>query len=267
MRQTKIIFGIMTSALLFPHIGSAAIITVESGGWLFAAPHMGPAAVDCAYLQCPWMPFSIWLDPGMIAATGIDLLATKKHDERTIDAADAVEKLKASLEGCSKGGASDGEDTSGDAALAATYTPQINVDQSNKDLFDATRDALNEYLFETAAGDIKSGCTQSDKDCATARQSEWLLASVTLASATADKVLDQTFKNGKLEGHFQSLAAGFNSEKTPMGLYNQMANIVLDTHRQINDANALLGRDLEAQGLRAVRETGPVLLDGSKTEE
>ena len=63
------------------------------------------------------------------------------------------------------------------------------------------------------------------------------------------------------------MAASFNAQKSPTQLYNAMAGIVLDTHRQINEANALLGRDLEAQGLRTARETGTVLFTRSEMEE
>ena len=74
--------------------------------------------------------------------------------------------------------------------------------------------------------------------------------------------------NTTLTAHFQKLAANFNSQTSPTGLYNRMADIVLDTHRQVNDANALLGRDLEASGLRVINETGPALLTNpTETEE
>ena len=46
-----------------------------------------------------------------------------------------------------------------------------------------------------------------------------------------------------------------------------MAQIVLDTHAHINDANALMGRDLEATGLLGAYETGAVLLNQEETEE
>ena len=51
-------------------------------------------------------------------------------------------------------------------------------------------------------------------------------------------------------------------------MYGAMAEIVLDTHRQMNEANALLGRDLEDQGLRAAHESGPVFFPRpDETEE
>ena len=184
--------------------------------------------------------------------------------------------------------------------MASVYTAdhimsviEVSENKNPQTLFNSVRQAVQEYVFETTAPDIKGECAQSDKDCAIARQNEWLLASVTLASATADKVLDQTAKKNvqdarteaekseddqekeqasggggtSLTGHFSSLAANFNAAKSPMDLYNAMANIVLDTHRQANDANALMGRDLEATGLRVINETGPESLTEETGEE
>lgn len=243
---------------------------------------------------------TIWLDPGMIAVTALDYGSSLTFAKRTIDASDAIKKLKKALGDSEdkKGGSSGGGGTSGDTSLATAYTTdmimtQIEVKQNPDKVFDNTRQAIQDYLFETTAPDIKGSCDLDDRSCAIQRQNEWLLASVTLASATADKVLAQTSKSktedklnestsddkskqksktksaGKttLTAHFKALAANFNKQTSPMGLYNRMADIVLDTHRHINDANALLGRDLEMTGLRVINETGAVLLDGSETEE
>ena len=255
-----------------------------------------------------WVPFCspigahVWIDPAMTIATGIDYMATKDHQEKTVDAKDAISQLEEALEGGSGGGSCGGGSTSGDTSTATVYTAdmilaQIEVTKGNAGtMFENTRDAVKEYLFETPSPDIKGECTQSDKDCAEQRQAEWLLASVALASATADKVLDQTAKQNVQDGqtqaekpedkqgegdtqtkgggattltaHFNELASNFNAQTSPTGLYNRMADIVLDTHRQVNDANALMGRDLEAQGLRVVVESGPVLLtEEAETEE
>lgn len=267
--------------------------------------HLCADLVSCtAATALPDVPYivTIWFDPGMLAATLLENGVTALQGDRTIDAADAIKKLEEALKGGSRGGDKGSGDTSGDDTEATVYTPdmilsQIEVKNIEADkMFENTRNAIKDYVFETASSDIKGDCSQSDKDCAVARQNEWLLASVTLASATSDKVLDQTakknVKDGKteaekseeeksegdtqttgggettLKGHFKKLESDFNSATSPMDLYNQMAKIVLDTHRQVNDANALLGRDLEAQGLRVIVETGPVLLDKTeKTEE
>ena len=245
--------------------------------------------------------FTIWLDPGMIAATALDYGASLMQGDRTIDAKDAIKKLEEALEGGSGGGTSGGQGTSEDTTSAATYTPDMIVTQfdvkkvSAETMFENTRQAVQDYLFETAAADVKGDCDLDDKSCATQRQNTWLLASVTLASATADKVLDKTAKSKVKDGqtpaeqsedeknsnsknestgggmttltaHFKKLASNFNKQTSPTGLYNRMADIVLDTHRQINDANALFGRDLEAQGLRVINEEGPTLHDGSNEE-
>ena len=264
------------------------------------------SGVECAKVDLPGY-ISIWFDYGMLAATLLDNAAVYFQGDRTIDAADAIEQLEEALSGSgesgsggSSGGGSGGG-SSGDSSDANAYAAdnimhiiEVSEGKQGQTLFDNVRTAVKEYLFETSASDIKGDCGQSDRDCAVERQNEWLLASVTLASASADKVLDKTAKKntkeGKTEaeksedetgdtkgtgggstsltGHFSSLASSFNSQTTPMGLYNAMASIVLDTHRQANDANALMGRDLEAQGLRVINETGPVsLTEESETEE
>jgi len=236
----------------------------------------------------------------MIAATLLEVGVNAIQGDRTIDAANAIKKLEEALKGKGGQGGSNGGSASGNASLATVYTDdhilsviELSENKNPQALFDKVRTAVKEYVFETSASDIKGGCGQSDKDCAIERQKEWLLASVTLASATADRVLDQTAKKNvqdartdaekaeddqekekassgggtSLTGHFSSLAANFNAAQSPMDLYNAMANIVLDTHRQANDANALMGRDLEAQGLRIINETGPVLLTEGTEEE
>ena len=245
---------------------------------------------------------SVWIDPGMAVVTGLDYAASESQKERTIKAKKAIQQLEEALGGGSGGGTSGGVGTSGDSLLATVYTAdqvaaKIEVKKvSAEQMFENTRQAVQEYLFETPDATIKGECDLDDKSCATQRQNEWLLASVTLASATADKVLDMTAKQDVADGqtvaeksqdeqstgdtgttgggittltaHFQKLASNFNAQTSPTGLYNRMADIVLDTHRQINDANVLLGRDLEMSGLRIINETGPVLKDGSdETEE
>lgn len=258
-----------------------------------------PAVAIFGVPLCQPLGAHTWNDLALAAATMIDYAATKENQTKHVDAKDAIKKLEESLKG-NGGGGSGGGDTSGNAAMATVYTPdhimsviEVSENKNPQTLFNNVRQAIKEYVFETPTPDIKGDCAQSDKDCAIARQNEWLLASVTLASATADKVLDQTAKknvqdarteaekseddqekeqSGKgggtsLTGHFSSLAANFNAATSPMDLYNAMANIVLDTHRQANDANALMGRDLEASGLRIINETGPESLTEETGEE
>ena len=258
----------------------------------------GPLCVLALEPNTPWI--TVWFDLLLNGATALDLAASLFQGDRTIDASDAIKKLEDSLKGNGGQGGSGGGDTSGNATMATVYTPdhimsviEVSENKKQQSLFDSVRQAIQEYVFETSAPDIKEDCAQSDKDCAIARQNEWLLASLTLASATADKVLDQTAKKNvqdaraeaekseddqtkekstsgggtSLTGHFSSLAASFNAAKSPMDLYNAMANIVLDTHRQANDANALMGRDLEATGLRIINETGPESLVEETGEE
>ena len=249
------------------------------------------------------LPVSVWIDPGIAIATGLDYMATKEVMERHIDASDAIEQLEEAIggDGSGGGGGSGSGGTSEDASAAAVYAPEdvVAVIQmgsvSAKELFTKMRSTIGEYLFETTSPDINGECALSDRDCAVERQKEWLLASLTMASATADKVLERTSKVGEdqqteaeksddekegkdtnkktsgggtsLAGQLNSLASNFNSQTTPMGMYNALADIVLDTHRHVNDANALMGRDLEAQGLRATYESGVVSLAVEKNEE
>ena len=237
------------------------------------AGHETSLCVGSGGSSCVDIPFvlSMWFDYGMLAATAIDYFASQQQDERTIDASEAIEKLEEALKGSGSGSGgssgSDGEISQEVESAAAYVTENIMTEievtnKSSEGVFNSTRNAIRDYLFETADPAINGTCDRADKDCAETRQTEWLLASVALASATADKVLDQ--KSGSQLG---SLAAGFNSQTNPAGLYNAMASIVLDTQRQTNDANALLGRDLEAQGLRAAVETGTQVLSNSEEEE
>ena len=221
------------------------------------------------------MIFTLWGDPGMWVATGIDILATNQNRTKTVKAKKAIKKLKEALEG--GGGCNGGADsTATDALTAETYTPEtVSVvieltEKKSEDLFRSVREEVTRYLTSTPDADVKGSCVNKDSDCALNRRNEWMVASVTLASATADKILETTVKSGgqsqtktsgqtttttgstPLVAHFQKLAADFNRQTVPTGMYDAMATIVLDTQRQLNEANALLGRDLEAQGLRSV---------------
>ena len=240
---------------------------------------------------CQPLGLHTWNDAAMAAATMFDYAATQENQEKHVDAKDAIEKLEKSLKGNGGQGSSNGG-CSASPAVATIYTDdhirsviENSENAEPKTQFDTVRTAVKEYLFETPELNGQD-CQDSDKDCAVLRQNEWLLASVTLASATADKVLAQTakqnVKDGRtdaersedddetedstggggtpLTGHFKQLANQFNAAKAPADLYNAMAAIVLDTHRQSNDANALMGRDLEAQGLRVINETGTIPL-------
>ena len=178
------------------------------------------------------------------------------------------------------GGGSASSGTVANASVASVYAPEMVVTQLNitkndgTTAFDTTREAIENFLNETPD---KGDCTAADRDCAVYRRDEWLLASVTMAAATSDKILSLTANqetvnnlspkgSSSLVKHFKDLAELFNAQTTPRGMYNVMALMVLDTHRQVNEANALMGRDLEMQGLRAVRETEITGLKRSTTE-
>ena len=228
-------------------------------------------------------PMMIWFDEAMWVATGLDIVATNMQKGKTVDAKKAIKQLKKAL-GEEEGGSGSGggDQSAAEPEVATVFAPELVLTQlsiTKKDgatVFNNTRQAIEDFLFESASN---LDCTGSSRDCAVIRQNQWLLASVTMASATADKVLSLTanqerVKNVSRKGssslvkHFQQLAKDFNAQTTPTGMYNIMAEIVLDTHRQVNEANVLLARDLEMQGLKAVRETAVTGYDRSSgTEE
>ena len=229
------------------------------------------------------MVSTLWMDPGMWVATGLDLAATGTHGGRIIDAKKAIKQLKKAL-GEEEGGGGSGNQnnsTNENASAATVYAPEMVLTQlniTNKDgatVFNSTREAIEDFLYKT----VDTECSGSARDCNVIRQNKWLLASVTMAAATSDKILSLTanqerVKNISKKGsstlikHFQQLAKDFNGQTTPAGMYNIMAEMVLDTHRQVNEANVLMARDLEMQGLSAVRETEVTGLSrsGSNTE-
>ena len=260
-------------------IPSMSVASMSAGIALFdPGSHFTPiccAAIGC---PCPDVPSfaSIWIDPLMAVATALDWAATKSHDTRTVKAGDAIQKLEDALKPLDKKEACWVE-LALDDSVATIYTTEniqavISAKKTRWDrLFKNIRTEVEEYLFETPDGKIKGDCTMSDRDCAIERQNEWMLASTTLASATADKVLDKTARGEEetsMKQHFERLKKHFKSRNIPADMYAAMAEIVLDTHRQMNEANALLGRDLEAQGLRAAHESGPVFFPRpDETEE
>ena len=212
---------------------------------------------------------TFWGDPGMWVATGIDIAAINAQKGATVDAKKAIKQLKEAL-GEEEGGSGSGGSSSSTAtpSTATVYAPELILTQLNitqKDgatVFNSTREAVEDFLYKVHDPE----CSGSERDCNIIRQNKWLLASVTLAAATADKILSLTanqerVKNVSQKGttslikHFQQLAKDFNGQTTPTGMYNIMAEMVLDTHRQVNEANVLLARDLEMQSLSAVRET------------
>lgn len=229
---------------------------------------------------------TFWGDPGMWVATGIDILATSAQKGKTVDAKKAIKQLKEAL-GDEEGGkgSGGGSPSTADATTATVFAPELVLTQLNitkKDgasVFNGTREAVEYFLYKT----VDNECSGSARDCNIIRQNKWLLASVTLAAATSDKILSLTANQetvrkdgtkGSKKGttslikHFQQLAKEFNEQTTPTGMYNIMAEMVLDTHRQVNEANVLMARDLEMQGLGAVRETEVTGLSrsGSETE-
>ena len=255
--------------------GILAIEPVKAGfmtGWgVFDSPaiHANPYTCEEAVMNSP---LTMWFDPGMIAATGLDWLAEKEHGKKTIDAKDAIKKLEEALKSDST--ASSGSQGAASPSTSAAYAPAqvltvvettlgLSTNEKDATLFGALRDVVKEYLFESSSPDILEGCTyqgdERNKNCAAERQVSWLLTSVAMASATADKILAN---EGSKAGHFQGLASQFNAQKSPKAMYGAVAAIVLDTHTQMNEANALLARDLEAQSLRTVYESGVVSVIG-----
>ena len=302
-----LLLGTSVPAVSGLQCGLAALFGLSCSESNLAIPFMAVSGHEkkvCAAsggFSCMDTPASLWLDPGMIVATGVDMLATKKVHKTTVDAKKAGEQLKEALGDTGSGSSGGGGASTSAETTAAVYAPEdiipvIELENvSAKDLFVQVRTKIEDYLFKTSDAGIVGECTKTAEECARSRESEWLLASIALSESTADKILNITAKQGlqdnkseaeksvdergkttssstkvsesNLKAHFQKLIDNFNSEKSPRAAYNALADIVLDTHRPVNEANLLMARDLEAQGLAAAYESGIELLKRAETEE
>lgn len=281
----KTIFS-LTTALCLAAVTGAYAMPVGTGIALIGVEeHGSPSCVldpvcMAGDLTPPYNFYtSIWLDPGLIAATGLDLLATMDQNERIIDCEDALDELDETLGSnystTPNTTTSNNEDNtntslSGQDTVVVAPDEIVNIlkDDNLKisvvakdDLFDSVRSAVENYVFYTDNMDLGACGDLKPEDCILERQNTWLLTSVTMAAATGDKLLAATkAKGGKdpLEDEFEDLVAKFNGEENqnnPTGMWSSSSQITLHTHIQQNDINALYARDLEMNALNGVRES------------
>ena len=281
---------VLLSTSLLASVPAQAIFSGMGPGWtVFDEPKIHVKC--CSSGDCPCgMDFvwSMWIDAVNAAAIGLDALATWAQSDKTVDAQCALCQLNASIgaelpDYCSS--VEDCDIASYEAMAPTTSTesesgesgsttpnltpedmdvlaPQIVVDSveamqtkatKGEAKFDEVRDAVEDYVFETTDSSINGSCKGSDKECAVERQNTWALVSITLAEASADKLL----KNAEdMSGHFQGLLDTFNAQKTPIDMWGAMNGITLDTQKQMNDINALYARDLEMTALTGINESG-----------
>ena len=267
----KILFS-LTTLLSISVTSSALAFGQGTGISLFTEAevtlHSNPCTVDFPPPKAPvcadYNTFStIWLDPGLILATGLDLAATMNQDKRVIDCQKALDKLEASVGKKSTGDGTDASDTSLSPEDSVVVAPSEVVEVLNvapldmkvhdkEDWFDSVRSAVENYVFYT--DDCKD-------DCVLERQNTWLLTSVAMAAASGDKILASTKGTGgtgdKISNEFSELANNFNAQdqNSPMAMWGNSSRITLHTHVQQNDINALYARDLEMNGLKGVRDS------------
>jgi len=271
--KNKIIFS-LTTALALTLSGG-----VNAGfmGWGIALVNGEPEihAACKTGLECPDdvnIPVTVWFDPGLILATGLDLAATKSQNERSIDAKDAIAELEEATSAEGSGSCSsstDDDKTNLSSEDTVTVVPNditdildVQVLEQKDDAFETVRTAVKDYLlYSSNFSADKCGANTKPEDCILERQNTWLLTSVTMASAAGDVVLDATRpEDGKdpLSDEFSDLVTEFNSHGSPAGMWASSSLITLHTHIQQNDINALYARDLEMNALNGVRESDDV---------
>lgn len=214
------------------------------------APFQPTGCIPCAdIIPGVGLMVSIWADPGMILATGLDLAATKKQQKKSVDAEKALQQLEQNLGGGCSGSKSQGEDTS---LVNQDTVPVVPFDAVviENGSFDEVRQAINDFIF------YSNDC---QNDCVVERQNTWLLTSLALAAATGDRLLaaskDEKPDGQTLTSEFEALATNFNGQTSPMQLWGASSQITLHTHIQQNDINALYARDLEMNALNGVHES------------
>lgn len=243
----------VTSALLLT-ISTQSNATCVGTGWaMWDHPdHIVPGC--CPVEPCPnipcidsLIPVTMWFDPGLILASALDALATYSERDRTIDAKDALAELEDSLGGSCSGS---GTDTGTEESLTQTDSVPIAPDVVLKVLDEgdglyAVRASIEGYVFA-------EGSSQEEEDTFLERQNTWLLTSLALGIATADKLLDAS---SNMTSDYETLKSDFNGQTSPKGLWGSSAKITLHTHIQQNDINVLYSRDLEMNGLNGIRES------------
>ncbi len=250
--KNKILLS-LTMSLMLGWTGVSMAWPVGPGVSMFQGAleiHADPTCDKPPKITCPppnpntWV--TIWLDPGLIVATGLDLAATMAQDERTIDAKKALNELESSLGGGCNGKGSDGTDTAFKGQDTVPLVPDPNIalalDDDSKP-FDAVRAASEEFLFYT---------DQCQDDCVLERQNTWLLTAISMAAAAGDKLVAGT---KDMQGEFEKLQNFFNQQTSPKAMWAGSSTITVHTHVQQNDINALYSRDLEMSALNGVRES------------
>lgn len=212
----------------------------------------------CIVASCVDSPVSIWIDPALVIATGLDLLATKDQGTKTVDAKDAVNELEDSLKGGCSGSGGAAQESSLSEADINVYAPEIVVSVLDDSAdFYATREAVEDYAFETSDPEVNGACKEegdrTDRECAVERQNVWTLLSVTLAESMADKMLASS---ADMSGRYSALVSHFNEQTSPMGMWGAMNSITVDSHMQMNDINALYARSLEVNAVAGLNEAG-----------
>ena len=248
----------LTTALM---VATANVAGAAPNGWGIVVPSPSehtPVCCDPISPVCPSPPcsdvipgvgvlVSVWLDPGMIIASGLDLLATKSQDERIIDCQDALDELEDALGGSCSGSGSSGTTTSLSGEDSVVVAPDVVVKATTEaDPFTTTRQEVEKYLF------YSDSCKE---DCVLERQNTWLLNSIEMAAAAGDKLLA---KSQDMSGDYSDLQTDFNGQTSPQGMWGSSSKITLHTHVQQNDINALYARDLEMNALNGVRELDDV---------
>lgn len=197
-----------------------------------------------------------WVDPALAIATGLEALATYAQREKTVKADKALAQLEQYLGGGCSGSGADQQETS-DTSLSGTdsvpVAPEVVLQPvDGPGSFDAIRQATEEYLFVPENCTEDSSDDRCDENAIMERQSTWLLTSISLASATGDKLLAAS---KDMISQYQDLVADFNGQNGPQGMWGSSSKITLHTHVQQNDINALYARDLEMNALLGIRES------------
>lgn len=225
---------------------------------------------------------TMWIDPGMTLATAADAAVTYFQHKKSIKMDDALEDLQKYLEAADTKAGEDKE-TSLAAKEIDLLAPDLVIGtlQDDSSSFEDIRSAVIAETFQTGT---------CNKDCAEEKQSSWLLASVELSRAMADKVVVHT---DDMEAYFQALTDDFNrttpialhqnadqtgtddaaaqtqsetaetpttnvNTQSPKIMWGHMAAITVDTLTQVNDLNVLYARDLEMHGLAGIHESGTI---------
>ncbi len=255
----------MKNKTLLSLTASALILTtsLRANAFVFLGEamitHLGHAILNCdctivpppfCVPKCltPWLdfnsPVTSWLDPALNVVTLLDAAATKKQQEKSVDAKEALQELNKALSPGCGGDNEEGDESSFSPTDNLVVAPDVVTELlDDADSLEQVRCAAENFLAESAS------CNQ---DCMVQRQNEWLLTSLALAVGASDKLLSVS---DDMSGEYSKLLQDFGSQTGPKGMWGSSSKITLHTHVQQNDINALYARDLEINALNGVRET------------